>query len=92
MYPCGGAFCPPDSQDALRTFGDRKNQKSMGVIEETMKLSLVQPNFSFFCLPGFPFPLTLHYCKASKADKCVSLFPLKLSVQLQRYDMVQELS
>ena len=53
MYPCGGAFCPPDSQDALRTFGDRKNQKSMGVIEETMKLSLVQPNFSFFCLPGF---------------------------------------
>ena len=30
-----------------------KNHHSMGVIEETMKLSLEQPNFSFLCLPGF---------------------------------------
>ena len=36
----GGAFCPPHSQDVPRTFGDGKNQNSMGVIEETM-LTLV---------------------------------------------------
>ena len=51
----------------------------MGVIEETMKLSLFY--FSAYLGLNF-FPLTLYYFKQPKQDKCVPLFPLTLSVQL----------